>query len=58
MFLDVAWIQTCAFPVFGKNMMVYAIDDEAIIVDCGMGFPEPSMHGINITIPDIAALDE
>ncbi len=43
---------------FGKNMMVYAIDDEAIIVDCGMGFPDPSMHGINITIPDIAALDE
>ncbi len=43
---------------FGKNMMVYAIDDEAIIVDCGMGFPDPSMHGINITVPDITALDE
>lgn len=43
---------------FGKNMMVYAIDDEAIIVDAGMGFPEPGQHGINITIPDISALDE
>ena len=43
---------------FGKNMMVYAMDDEAIIVDIGMGFPEPGQHGINITIPDISALDE
>jgi len=43
---------------FGKNMMVYAIDDEAIILDCGMGFPEPGQHGINITIPDITALHE
>ncbi|MDX8387760.1 MAG: ribonuclease J [Ghiorsea sp.] len=42
---------------FGKNMMVYAIDDEAIIVDVGMGFPEPGQHGINITIPDISALE-
>ncbi len=43
---------------FGKNMMVYAIDDDAIIVDAGMGFPEPGQHGINVTIPDISALDE
>ncbi len=42
---------------FGKNMMVYAVDDDAIIVDIGMGFPEPGHHGINITIPDISALD-
>ena len=43
---------------FGKNMMVYAIDDEAIIVDIGLGFPDAGQHGINITIPDISALDE
>ena len=43
---------------FGKNMMVYAIGDEAIIVDLGMGFPEPGQHGINVVIPDISALDE
>ena len=43
---------------FGKNMMVYAIDDEAIIVDVGMGFPEPGQHGINVTIPDVSALEE
>jgi len=42
---------------FGKNMMVYALGDDALIVDCGMGFPEPGQHGINVVIPDISALD-
>ncbi len=43
---------------FGKNMMVYAIDDDAVIVDCGMGFPEPGQHGVDVVVPDISALDE
>ncbi len=43
---------------FGKNMMVYAVDDDAVVVDCGMGFPEPGQHGVDIVIPDITALDE
>ena len=43
---------------FGKNMMVYAVDDDAVIVDCGMGFPEPGQHGVDVVVPDIAALDE
>jgi len=43
---------------FGKNMMVYALGREAIIVDCGMGFPEPGQHGVDVVIPDISALDD
>ena len=43
---------------FGKNMMVYAVDDDAVIVDCGMGFPEPGQHGVDVVVPDITALDE
>jgi len=43
---------------FGKNMMVYALGKEAIIVDCGMGFPEPGQHGVDVVIPDISALDD
>ncbi len=43
---------------FGKNMMVYAIDNDAIIVDCGLGFPNPWHHGIDLLIPDISALEE
>ncbi|MDX8397093.1 MAG: ribonuclease J [Mariprofundaceae bacterium] len=42
---------------FGKNMMVYAVDDDAVVVDCGMGFPEPGQHGVDIVIPDVTALD-
>ncbi|MDQ6964809.1 MAG: ribonuclease J [Mariprofundales bacterium] len=42
---------------FGKNMMVYAINSDAIIVDCGLGFPNPWQHGIDLLIPDIAALE-
>ncbi|MDQ6951386.1 MAG: ribonuclease J [Mariprofundales bacterium] len=43
---------------FGKNMMVYAIGDDAVIVDCGLGFPSPWHHGIDLLIPDISALKE
>lgn len=43
---------------FGKNMMVYALGDDAIIVDCGMGFPEPGQHGVDVVVPDISALAE
>ena len=43
---------------FGKNMMIYAVDDDAVIVDCGMGFPEPGQHGVDVVVPDISALDE
>ena len=43
---------------FGKNMMLYALGDEGVIVDCGMGFPEPGQHGVDVVIPDISALDE
>ena len=43
---------------FGKNMMVYAVDDDAVVVDCGMGFPEPGQHGVDIVIPEISSLDD
>jgi len=42
---------------FGKNMMVYSIDNEAVIVDCGLGFPNPWHHGIDLLIPYISALE-
>lgn len=41
---------------FGKNMMVYAFGGDAVVVDCGIGFPEPGQHGVDVVIPDIAAL--
>ncbi len=43
---------------FGKNMMVYAHGRDAIAVDCGMGFPQPGQHGVDVVIPDVSALDD
>ncbi|RMG91830.1 MAG: ribonuclease J [Zetaproteobacteria bacterium] len=43
---------------FGKNMMLYAWGKDAVIVDCGMGFPEPGQHGVDVVVPDISALQE
>jgi len=36
----------------GGNMMVVETDKSAIIVDVGMSFPDSSMHGVDILIPD------
>ena len=36
----------------GGNMMVIETETSAIIVDVGMSFPDDSMHGVDILIPD------
>ena len=40
----------------GMNLMVLEYADEIFIIDCGLMFPEPYMLGVDIVIPDIAAL--
>lgn len=39
-----------------KNMYLYILGDEILIVDCGMGFPDPSTPGVDFLIPDISHL--
>jgi len=39
-----------------KNMFVYETAREIIIVDCGVGFPEEEMLGVDLVIPDITYL--
>jgi ribonuclease J len=36
----------------GGNMMVIETETSAIIIDVGMSFPDDSMHGVDILIPD------
>ncbi len=37
----------------GMNLMVYEAGDEAIIVDCGMMFPDAATLGVDVIIPDM-----
>ena len=40
----------------GKNMTVFEFGSDIIIVDCGMGFPDEDMYGVDIVLPDFAYL--
>lgn len=41
-----------------KNMTVYECGDDIIIVDCGIGFPDSDLPGVDVVIPDITYLLE
>lgn len=39
-----------------KNMYLYEYKDQILVVDCGLGFPDETMLGVDLMIPDITYL--
>jgi len=42
----------------GGNIAVFETEKEAILVDVGMSFPDETMHGVDILVPDFSYLRE
>lgn len=42
----------------GKNITAYECGNDIVIVDCGMGFPDADMLGVDIVIPDFSYLEK
>lgn len=42
----------------GKNMTLYEYGGDMILVDCGMGFPDQDMLGVDIVLPDFSYAEQ
>ena len=42
----------------GKNLTVFEYKNDIILVDCGLGFPEDDMLGVDLVIPDMTYLEK
>lgn len=42
----------------GKNIAVIESGEDIIVVDCGLGFPDDDMLGVDLVIPDVSYLEK
>ena len=40
----------------GKNLTVLEYGKDMIVIDCGLGFPDDDMYGVDLVIPDVTYL--
>lgn len=41
-----------------ENLYVYEYGNDIIVVDCGVGFPDSSMYGVDLVIPDMSYIEK
>ena len=41
-----------------RNMYLYEYNDQILLIDCGLGFPDETMLGVDLLLPDITYLLE
>ena len=41
-----------------ENLYIYESEDKMMIIDCGVGFPDIEMHGVDLVIPDFTYIIE
>jgi ribonuclease J len=42
----------------GRNMTVFELNDQILIVDCGVLFPEETQPGVDLILPDLGYLED
>lgn len=42
----------------GKNLTLYEYGENILVVDCGLGFPDGEMYGVDVVIPDVTYLNQ
>ena len=42
----------------GKNITVFEYGNDIVVLDCGLGFPEDDMLGVDLVIPDFTYLEK
>ena len=55
---DLKIISLGGFGHVTQNMYLYETPQDILIVDCGVGFPEEEMMGVDLVIPDISYLED
>src|SRR5579872_4812951 len=52
----VSFIALGGFEDVTRNMYLYEYNNQILIVDCGLGFPDETMLGVDLLLPDISYL--
>ncbi len=41
-----------------ENLYIYEYGNDMVVLDCGVGFPEPEMYGVDLVVPDTTYIKE